>query len=198
MAKAARLSACVMAVAVTSANVVTNAMVAAMFTSVTVAPKRTAMHLSLNAALNAATERRTPMWTEPKTAEPHHGIPVPGCKCLGCDAMRELHETARRLVDENLSKTMRYIIKKETGSEWARVIDTSTGRQIAKYSVMPRRNSRIPNGWTRAECHAAALNQSAGHKEPVPSTYSGSIPGPRYTCAIPGCPSSHRSKWQVC
>ncbi len=56
---------------------------------------------------------------------------------------------------------MRYVIKKESGSEWARVMDTETGRQVAKYSVIPRRNSGMPSGWERAERHVAALNRRA-------------------------------------
>lgn len=56
---------------------------------------------------------------------------------------------------------MRYVIKKESGSEWARIMDTDTGREIAKYSVIPRRNSGMPSGWERAERHASALNKRA-------------------------------------
>lgn len=56
---------------------------------------------------------------------------------------------------------MRYVIKKESGSEWARVMDTETGTQVAKYSVMPRRNSGMPSGWERAERHMSALNKRA-------------------------------------
>lgn len=51
----------------------------------------------------------------------------------------------------------RFVVKKESGSEWARVIDSQTGAQIAKYSVLPRRRS-TRDGWKDAENHAAKLN----------------------------------------
>jgi len=47
----------------------------------------------------------------------------------------------------------RYIVQKMRGSEWARVIDTQTGRQVAKYSVLKR------NGWSKADRRAEILNE---------------------------------------
>ncbi len=46
----------------------------------------------------------------------------------------------------------RFVVQKAYGSEWARVIDTKTMRQVAKYSVLKF------NGWEKAERRAAALN----------------------------------------
>lgn len=49
----------------------------------------------------------------------------------------------------------RYIVQKMRGSEWARVIDTQTGRQVAKYNVLSY------NGWAKADRKAAILNHRA-------------------------------------
>lgn len=46
----------------------------------------------------------------------------------------------------------RFIVQKMRGSEWARVIDTQTGRQVGKYSVLKF------NGWNKADRRAAILN----------------------------------------
>ena len=54
----------------------------------------------------------------------------------------------------------RYVVKKESGSEWARVIDTQTGMQVCKYSVLPRRRS-TRDGWDDAQRHAKRLNDRA-------------------------------------
>lgn len=67
-----------------------------------------------------------------------------------------------------MNSSTRYVIKKESGSEWACVIDTETGRQVAKYSVLPRRHSGMPNGWERAERHKSALNRRADQTTATP------------------------------
>lgn len=46
----------------------------------------------------------------------------------------------------------RYLVQKMSGSEWARIIDTQTGRQVAKYNVLKF------NGWNKADRRAATLN----------------------------------------
>jgi hypothetical protein len=51
----------------------------------------------------------------------------------------------------------RYTVEKQSGSEWARVVDRKTGEQVARYSVMPRKRSQR-DGWKDAEQHAARLN----------------------------------------
>jgi hypothetical protein len=51
----------------------------------------------------------------------------------------------------------RYTVEKQSGSEWARVVDRQTGAQVARYSVMPRKRSQR-DGWKDAERHAARLN----------------------------------------
>jgi hypothetical protein len=53
----------------------------------------------------------------------------------------------------------RYIVQKHAGSEWARVIDTQTGRQVGKYSVLKF------NGWQKADNRAAILNRRAKQHE---------------------------------
>lgn len=55
---------------------------------------------------------------------------------------------------------MRYVVEKQSGSEWARVMDTETKQQVAKYNVLPKRGN--PDGWGRADLHAAALNKATG------------------------------------
>jgi len=47
------------------------------------------------------------------------------------------------------------VVQKMRGSEWARVIDTHTGRPVAKYSVLKL------NGWNRADRKAETLNRRA-------------------------------------
>jgi hypothetical protein len=64
---------------------------------------------------------------------------------------------SNRALVERAEPTPRYVVKKESGSEWARVMDTQTGMQIAKYSVLPRKRS-TRDGWKDAESHAARLN----------------------------------------
>ena len=54
----------------------------------------------------------------------------------------------------------RFVVKKEIGSEWARVIDTQMGMQVARYNVMPRKRS-TRDGWKEADNHAAKLNAAA-------------------------------------
>ena len=50
-------------------------------------------------------------------------------------------------------KTERYVVKKESGSQYAYVMDTARGVSIKRYDIFKPRN-----GWNLADKHCAALN----------------------------------------
>lgn len=51
----------------------------------------------------------------------------------------------------------RFYVAKESGSEWARVIDRSTGRQIKRFNVLRGDGKR--NGWNQADELCRRLNE---------------------------------------
>lgn len=61
----------------------------------------------------------------------------------------------------------RYIVQKMSGSEWARVIDTQTGRQVSKYNILKG------NGWNKADRRAETLNRRAQPTHQLPSRLTG-------------------------
>ena len=94
-------------------------------------------------------------------------------ECPACTALRKIEAMrdgalaapADHLPAANGAKPVevpssRFVVKKEIGSEWARVIDTQTGMQVTRYNVMPRKRS-TRDGWKEADNHAAKLNAAA-------------------------------------
>lgn len=49
-------------------------------------------------------------------------------------------------------KVYRFVVKKESGSDLAKVVDTETQQIIKKYKIFKG------DGWSKAEKHCAALN----------------------------------------
>jgi hypothetical protein len=76
---------------------------------------------------------------------------------IGENGLTEAETSATASVMGIVGKQERYVVRKEVGSEWARVVDTQTGMQIARYNVMPRKRS-LRDGWKEARNHADRLN----------------------------------------
>lgn len=57
---------------------------------------------------------------------------------------------------------MRYIVEKTSGSGWARVIDTTTGKRVRSFNIFKGIGKN--NGWARAEQMRDKLNATATEK----------------------------------
>ena len=54
---------------------------------------------------------------------------------------------------------VRFVVKKETGSKYAWVVDTMTGERLKRFDVLKGKDKR--NGWNMADAMAERLNNDA-------------------------------------